>query len=82
LPLEVVNSLRLLADSRVQYANAILDYNRAQFELYVAIGKPPIDVLIRPVVGPAPSDQPQAPEFVSPQLPPQGPPAPSAAPRS
>jgi outer membrane protein TolC len=51
LPLELINSLRLLAGSRVQYLNAILDYNRAQFELYVAIGKPPADVLIRPVTG-------------------------------
>jgi outer membrane protein TolC len=51
LPLELINSLRLLAGSRAQYLNAILDYNRAQFELYVAIGKPPADVLIRPVTG-------------------------------
>jgi outer membrane protein TolC len=51
LPLELINSLRLLARSRVEYMNAILDYNRAQFELYVAIGKPPADVLIRPVTG-------------------------------
>jgi len=49
LPLEVVNSLRLLSRSRVAYLNAILDYDRAQFELYVALGKPPADVLVRPV---------------------------------
>ncbi len=49
LPLELINSLRLLGRAREDYANAILDYNRAQFELYVAIGKPPADVLIRPV---------------------------------
>jgi outer membrane protein TolC len=48
LPLEVVDSLRLLSRSRVAYLDAILDYNRAQFELYVAVGKPPADVLIRP----------------------------------
>jgi len=48
LPLEVVNSLRLLSRSRVAYLDAILDYNRAQFELYVALGKPPADVLVRP----------------------------------
>jgi len=73
LPLELINSLRLLAGSRVQYLNAILDYNRAQFELYVAIGKPPADVLIRPVTGfqsiPAEA-QPQ-------EVPPQPPPAPA-----
>jgi outer membrane protein TolC len=48
LPLELVNSLRLLGRSRVAYTNAILDYDRAQFELYVALGKPPADVLVRP----------------------------------
>jgi outer membrane protein TolC len=48
LPLEVVNSLRLLSRSRVAYLDAILDYDRAQFELYVALGKPPADVLVRP----------------------------------
>ena len=48
LPLEVINSLRLLSRSRVAYLNAILDYDRAQFELYVALGKPPADVLVRP----------------------------------
>jgi outer membrane protein TolC len=48
LPLEVLNSLRLLSRSRVAYLNAILDYDRAQFELYVAVGKPPADVLVRP----------------------------------
>ena len=48
LPLELVNSLRLLSRSRVAYTNAILDYDRAQFELYVALGKPPADVLVRP----------------------------------
>jgi outer membrane protein TolC len=48
LPLEVINSLRLLSRSRVAYLDAILDYDRAQFELYVALGKPPADVLVRP----------------------------------
>jgi outer membrane protein TolC len=64
LPLEVLNSLRLLNSSRTAYLNAILDYNRAQFELYVAIGKPPVDVLIRPVEvrpPPAPSSGPPPP---------------------
>jgi len=72
LPLEVVNSLRLLGASRVQYVNAILDYNRAQFELYVSIGKPPADVLIRPAAGAAVPPAPPAPappDFVPPQAP-------------
>lgn len=47
-PLEAVDSLRLLKRSRLAYVDAILDYNAAQFELYVALGKPPVDVLVRP----------------------------------
>lgn len=50
LPLEPINSLRLLVRSRQEYLDAILDYNRAQFELYVAVGKPPADLLMRPTV--------------------------------
>jgi outer membrane protein TolC len=49
LPIEVVDSLRLLAESRYAYLDAIVDYNRAQFELYVAMGQPPADALARPV---------------------------------
>jgi outer membrane protein TolC len=48
LPLEVIDSLRLLARSRDQYLNAILDYNQAQFQLYVSLGKPPSELLVRP----------------------------------
>ncbi len=48
LPLEVVDSLRLLARAREKYVNTIIDYNRAQFELYVALGKPPAELLLRP----------------------------------
>jgi outer membrane protein TolC len=56
LPLEVVDSLRLLARARETYMNAIIDYNRAQFELYVALGKPPADLLLHP----APENEPPA----------------------
>jgi outer membrane protein TolC len=49
LPIEVLDSLRHLADERRDYLNAIVDYNKAQFELYVALGKPPADMLARPV---------------------------------
>ena len=49
LPIEVLDSLRHLATERQDYLDAIADYNRAQFELYVALGKPPADVLARPV---------------------------------
>jgi outer membrane protein TolC len=49
LPIEVLDSLRLLARSRYAYLDAIIDYNRAQFELFVALGQPPADTLARPV---------------------------------
>jgi outer membrane protein TolC len=49
LPIETLDSLRLLGTSRFAYLDAILDYNRAQFELYVALGEPPADTLARPV---------------------------------
>ena len=45
----MLDSLRLLARSRQAYLDAIIEYNRAQFELYVAIGQPPADYLARPV---------------------------------
>ncbi len=49
LPLEVLDNLRLLGLARLSYLQAITDYNRAQFELYVALGQPPADVLARPI---------------------------------
>lgn len=49
LPLEVVDSMRLLARSRYEYLEAVIDYNRAQFQLWVALGRPPADALARPV---------------------------------
>ena len=32
----------------IDYIDAIVDYNRAQFELYVALGQPPANALARP----------------------------------
>jgi outer membrane protein TolC len=56
LPIELLESLRLLARAREAYLNAIVDYNEAQLELYVALGQPPADALARPVpVGAPPS---------------------------
>jgi outer membrane protein TolC len=49
LPIELLESLRLLARARQVYLDAIVDYNEAQLELYVAIGQPPADALARPV---------------------------------
>jgi outer membrane protein TolC len=49
LPIELLDSMRLLARSRYEYLDAIVDYNEAQFSLYVALGQPPADTLARPV---------------------------------
>jgi outer membrane protein TolC len=49
LPLELVDSLRLLGRSRYEYLDAIVDYNRAQVQLWVALGQPPTGCLARPV---------------------------------
>jgi outer membrane protein TolC len=49
LPIEVLDSMRLLARSRNAYLDAIVDFNRAQFDLYGALGQPPADFLARPV---------------------------------
>ena len=57
LPIELLDNFRLLARSRREYLDAIVDYNRAQFELYVAMGQPPADALAHPapIDGVAPS---------------------------
>jgi outer membrane protein TolC len=49
LPIEVLDNLRLLATARRMYLDSIVDYNEAQFALYVALGQPPADTLARPV---------------------------------
>jgi len=49
LPLEVLDSVRLLSRSRFEYLDTIIDYNRAQFQLWVALGRPPANALARPV---------------------------------
>jgi len=48
-PIELMDSLRLLAEARRTYLEAIIQYNQAQLELYVALGQPPADTLARPV---------------------------------
>jgi outer membrane protein TolC len=47
--IETIDSLRLLARARYSYLDSIVNYDRAQFELYVALGQPPADALARPV---------------------------------
>ena len=49
LPIELLDSFRLTAGARLDYIDSIVDYNRAQFELYVALGQPPANSLARPV---------------------------------
>lgn len=53
LPIELLDSLRLLGQARSEYLQTISSYNRAQFNLYVALGQPPADVLARPVQAPS-----------------------------
>jgi outer membrane protein TolC len=48
-PIELLESLRLLGVARNAYLDAIVEYNQAQIDLYVALGKPPADMLARPV---------------------------------
>jgi outer membrane protein TolC len=70
LPIELLNSFDLLANARVEYVDAIVDYNRAQFAMYVALGQPPANSLAHPVPV----------EGVSPHnSPPRGMPEPAAA---
>ena len=47
LPIEVLDSQRLLARSRLALLNTIIDYNIAQFELYQALGQPQSELLVR-----------------------------------
>ncbi|MHB1560364.1 MAG: TolC family protein [Isosphaeraceae bacterium] len=49
LPIEVLNNLHLKADAEYGYLAAIVEYNKAHFELYVALGQPPAASLARPV---------------------------------
>lgn len=66
-PVELLESMRLLARSRQTYLDAIIAYNQAQLDLYVALGQPPADTLARPVPPdfappPAPAPVPAPPE--------------------
>ena len=50
-PIELLDSLRHLATERRDYLRAIATFNRAQINLYTALGKPAADVLSRPADG-------------------------------
>ena len=45
----MLNNLNLKADAEYAYLAAIVEYNKAHFELYVALGQPPAACLARPV---------------------------------
>lgn len=51
LPIEVLESLGLVERTRLEYVRAVMEFNRAQFDLYVALGQPPADMLARPADG-------------------------------
>ncbi len=40
-PIEVINSLNLLADARANLIDALIHFDQAQFRLWVALGSPP-----------------------------------------
>ncbi len=40
-PIEVINSLKLLAEARRKLVSTIVDYDQEQFRLFVALGAPP-----------------------------------------
>lgn len=50
LPIEVLQPVQALAQVRTDYLAAAIAYNRAQFQLYRALGQPPL--VPRPVVAP------------------------------
>jgi outer membrane protein TolC len=41
-PIEVLQPIQALAQARLDYLEAVVAYNRAQFQLYHAIGRPPL----------------------------------------
>jgi outer membrane protein TolC len=59
-PIEVINSLTLVADARVHLIRALVQYDQAQFRLWVALGSPP------PLVETSTPDQPPVPEYLQP----------------
>jgi outer membrane protein TolC len=41
LPIEVLNMVHLLVDARESLVRSVIEYDKAQFRLYVALGQPP-----------------------------------------
>jgi outer membrane protein TolC len=48
LPIETLNSLDLLNDARQRLVEAVIGYDQAQFQLYVALGQPPVAPVATP----------------------------------
>ena len=84
LPIELLNNFRLLNQARREYLDAIVEYNRAQFELYVALGQPPANTLAHPAPteGVAPSGIPDPNNAVDPRTPASLTPPPATGPRA
>jgi outer membrane protein TolC len=50
--LEALVAAQALAQARALYLNEVIDYNRAQFQLFVAMGQPPLEALPQTVAAP------------------------------
>lgn len=59
-PIEVLQPIQALYQTRTSYLNAAIDFNRAQFRLYRALGRPP--VVAGPSTPPPPGPGPLLPE--------------------
>jgi outer membrane protein TolC len=59
-PIEVINSLNLLARARAHVIDAIVRYDQAQFRLWVALGTPP------PLVETSAPEEPGVPDYLMP----------------
>ncbi len=57
--LEPLIAIQSLAQARLQYLNAVIDYNRAQFQLFTAMGRPSLEAL--PKAAPTPVEVPVVP---------------------
>lgn len=73
IPLEAINTLKLLADARVNFIRAVVQNNQAQFALYVDLGSPPPLQPEKPnasgPIPPAPIADPPTPPIAPPHTP-------------
>jgi outer membrane protein TolC len=46
-PIEVLQPIQALAEARGEYLDAVVEYNTAQFRLYHALGRPPMELASR-----------------------------------